>query len=909
MKNLKRSMKIQRALGCWEVVAILVLGCSILTWFRDDFLIAGGDLGIPLNPPLELERKMSLWDTFRLFNARHRVEIFYLAFWSALWYAGLPMVSIEKICFYLVFTSSGLSMLFLTRHLGFARLARLVSATAYMFNLYTVTLWQEGNFRMEFLTYALSPLLVSLWMRGVSQSGRGVRNALFFSFASLLIVTGQANMPIMFMVILPVLLYTFLFFLQRGFSFLRSSFRFISLAIAFTVLVNLWWLGSFVEGLVFGGTWPISPLDISTRDPFVNFFRGIWSWAWYRDYKGMPYVPFAENYWTNSILIATGFAIPIVSFVPLLVKKVTFNEVYAAFLYIIGFSLAKGANEPFGWLYASVISNVPGFSVFRSPHRYFGGLPMLGQSIQLGLAITYALASPHEKKIRLLFKSFIPAFLMLGLMINAYPLLNGDVTDKWWPARVRIPEYYYEAADWINEQPDDFAVLQLPKTRSFVFNWGYSGEDILRQLARKTVLSFHSLRPSPENWRLVMNQVYELIESGSEYDLAPLLNVFGIKYLAVSHDLNYTIYDAKPPEAISQILSNQPNLRLIRTFGSLEFYLNQQYSDDYKFYAARNILLTDGPTVPINEMANVVNRTNQVSFWKFDGDSPGEGRVSFPRISEKVLRDGNTTFLEIKVEKGNYRSWRIWNWFSSSLNLSLADSIMISWLGSGSNSDIYLLISSNEYYRFSDYYYLSFIDNFIGWRNVTLILSNFQSSGTPTKEKIFGIAIQSAYAGQWGLGGVFVKTESLYPASDILIRNAISKAFQEDVQTDGQELEVLVKSEDNYTTITMMDTSPTRYSLLVSTDRPFYLVFREAFHGGWIAKVRDRPLGVHLKANGYANSWLVDEVGQYALTVEFTPQTRYLVFSLVSILFTLSTVVSSIALELQKCFSEEGIGL
>lgn len=101
--------------------------------------------------------------------------------------------------------------------------------------------------------------------------------------------------------------------------------------------------------------------------------------------------------------------------------------------------------------------------------------------------------------------------------------------------------------------------------------------------------------------------------------------------------------------------------------------------------------------------------------------------------------------------------------------------------------------------------------------------------------------------------------------------------------------------------ITFRQVNPTRYLVRVdNATAPFFLVFSEAYHAGWLAYLQDgrdrndatwyeqsallswlldggrrTEIPEHALVNGYANSWYIDRIGSYNIVLEFSPQRLY----------------------------------
>src|SRR3989344_4101405 len=137
--------------------------------------------------------------------------------------------------------------------------------------------------------------------------------------------------------------------------------------------------------------------------------------------------------------------IPIVAFAGLLFKA----NAYYALLALIGAFLAKGINEPFGGIYLWLFENVPGFSLFRDPTKFY-----------LYIALGYSVLISRIKKpmlvfLFLLFWAFTLREAILGSLPgtfqpvkvpNEYTKLTGDNVG-WYPKKSR---FSFSGSDFIS---------------------------------------------------------------------------------------------------------------------------------------------------------------------------------------------------------------------------------------------------------------------------------------------------------------------------------------------------------------------------------------------------------------------------------------------------------------------------
>jgi len=94
--------------------------------------------------------------------------------------------------------------------------------------------------------------------------------------------------------------------------------------------------------------------------------------------------------------------------------------------------------------------------------------------------------------------------------------------------------------------------------------------------------------------------------------------------------------------------------------------------------------------------------------------------------------------------------------------------------------------------------------------------------------------------------------------------------------------------------IVFKEINPTKYIIQVKEAKyPYLLVLSENFNRNWKLYLNGEPLveNKHFIINGFANSWLIEEKGNYNLTVEYLPQ-RYMNFG---VLISFATLFLSLA--------------
>lgn len=81
--------------------------------------------------------------------------------------------------------------------------------------------------------------------------------------------------------------------------------------------------------------------------------------------------------------------------------------------------------------------------------------------------------------------------------------------------------------------------------------------------------------------------------------------------------------------------------------------------------------------------------------------------------------------------------------------------------------------------------------------------------------------------------------------------------------------------------------SPVSYEIKVyNSQGRFLLVFNNSYHPGWVASIEGKPINDnrHIVANGYANGFIIDDVGNFAISLRFLQEEDTQRFNKVSLL-------------------------
>ena len=246
-----------------------------------------------------------------------------------------------------------------------------------------------------------------------------------------------------------------------------------------------------------------------------------------------------------------GLPIAALASIPLAVHRRT-----AATLAVIGavlVVLCVGLNAPFGSLNRFLLDRVPGFWLFRQPMSKFGVVLVLVYALLVGLGVDGLLRRlPSWRPAAARTARAGAAVLAIAVVAFAHPLYTGSVIpgqrggpDSLPPARVEVPQSWYDAGAWLDRAPLPGSVLVLPLSEYYQrgTTWGYYGvDDLLWRITDRRALYllpggyYEPAGSSPE----LMTALQEAVASGDGVATTRLMAALGVDYLAVRTDYRTT---------------------------------------------------------------------------------------------------------------------------------------------------------------------------------------------------------------------------------------------------------------------------------------------------------------------------------------------------------------------------------
>lgn len=664
------------------LMVILVLGAVPLRMFKGELVLYGGDSNFPLNARKALSFSLyTWWDSIStgIPNARSITAIVPFAAFAAFFeYLGFSTAVTQRLLFYLLSVSSGLSIYYLTSSIikgNEKYLASIVAAIIYMLNPYTMVILWHHNLLVMNLLYSFFPLLLAFYIKGVS-SKRTNRYVLLICATSLLLITTYGNVTFLFIALLPLVLYLIYYVVtNRRRSEIIGVLKFAFILSIVWIGINMWWLlpmayfasEEYTSAFSVIGWDRIDILNfISQEASFLNILRLQGYWAFNSNYLVQPYYPYAPIF-SSPIFILISFLFPILAFSSLFFRsKNRAILLYFSFLSIGGIFLSKGSHPPFGEAFIWAMRNIPFFGIFRLAFEKFIMLVALGYSVLIGngFAMIYSRLNRVNK---ISATSFVIILIFLMSVIYVWPLWTGDViltsaTEHTPSPFIEVPTYYKNAGDWLKRQSDDFRIFPLPPPDPYgvAYKWehGYAGsEDPSIWLFPKQVI----FRQQNEFVKKVTNL---LREKDSQY-ITKLLTLLNVKYILNYNDLHYEYLKGRElnnpwysePGYFQPILNLQKKVYLEKTFGKLDFYRNDFWSPLHIYATSSATLVIGG----IDEMFQVVTSDNftvgdSALFLSNDLD---QGQIQFIKEYDNTVLsiDGNAP--EITFQKINPTKYKV----------------------------------------------------------------------------------------------------------------------------------------------------------------------------------------------------------------------------------------------------------
>lgn len=553
-------------------ISLLFIVSLIITlnWFRNGLLFATAEEGMPFYAP---QRTAFLDSSAWQMDGAGYLNTSILPRYPAMLISGFLNsffpANIVQALFFLFIVFSGLTgTFFLAKYFVKEKSKSLIVSLFYLLNLFTMSQVFARALFVLMVVWAFLPWFIFLYLK-ILEGKNKVWLVLFMVF----------QIIFSYSYIFPTSIFVFwipsgiiLFFkIGENFKNRKVLLKLIRRALAVGLLwaiVNLWWIYPFVKlaGDSFSGSSSkesnIESLQgVSTNFPIPQILQ--LRQKYYFNYSAnseLSWGPFYDS--EISYLISTlGFLIVLVGIIKARRNK---HFIYLITIFLVALFICKGTNRPFGLTFYKWLFNSFYFTgIFRNSYEKLGLVFVLPYSIYFGIGIFGILDLFKKVKIKI---SALIIFLFLFFVYLINPIWTGKVFwDYYW---VKVPQYYQEANNYLNNDPADFRILILPLIPSHGarYSWGYRGDEPSRFIFDKNVISRRLNNYYVTKYDEITNNI------NSHKSINYLLDQSNIKYLVLNHDIDVKAVGSQDPEVVGQFLRNQEDIEFIKSYGSLEVF-------------------------------------------------------------------------------------------------------------------------------------------------------------------------------------------------------------------------------------------------------------------------------------------------------------------------------------------------
>ena len=574
----------------WGMALLILLGAIPLLWWKPGYIFAKGDhFPFWLNSQMIFYDDTYLWSSQNVGNPSMMSSFIFNGFiWFILLALKFDAGFIQIIFQVFFFMGSGFFMYNLSKTVyPKLKLSPLFSSIFYMFNFFVL----KSRLNLGFTwAYTLLPLLMTLLIKitdfTIQKNDMKTNKYILFFCITLTTTFSLASVNLVnIVIILLVLAIIFFYSLIMHRNLIRPLFLSLMKITVLSLFLNIWWVVPALNYYLWSSTTLNPNVNVISwswthqRASFLNLFwlNGEWNWR-------PEYYPYYNSY-SNLILVVLNFFPMILASSAILVRRREshFNIYTMSFILILVF-LAKGLHEPLGLLNLLLYKYIPGMNMFREPVSKF----TLALTPLLSLLIGYS--ADHIVDIKIsrvktinLIKNLATLLIISTFITATYPLITNPIETKTqqlpFSSYVKIPDYWHQAIEWLNNQYGDYKILITPLDDFYQipYAWGYYGTDqFLERMINKPIISnhyqyFYEINPDTA---LILRQLYDIIKYNRTDEFRALLDLLNIKYILQRNDVlhNFTGRKIISPDEMQNFLMQQPYIRLAQKFGQLDIY-------------------------------------------------------------------------------------------------------------------------------------------------------------------------------------------------------------------------------------------------------------------------------------------------------------------------------------------------
>ncbi|MEK7450809.1 MAG: hypothetical protein AAB662_02630 [Patescibacteria group bacterium] len=508
----------------------------------------------------------------------------------------IPWVISEKLMFFWpIIIFSFLSAFFLSRLVTKQRGWNVLSGLVYLLNTYALMIFSGGQVGVA-LAYAVSPfvLLVFVGLINEISEAKSIPNAIRKSImAGMVLALVMLFDPRIALLNVAVIILYFIFNFSLADQVRRKaivSMNNLFYAVITTttvILLNSFW----ILPIIWFGINPVK--DFTSAFGSAGIARFL-SFAQFENSFSLLHPNWPENIFGKVYFLRPEFLImPILAFLSLVFIK---NEngtrrkyiLFFSFLALAGAFLAKGTNPPFGEFYSFLISNIPGFSMYRDSTKWYT-LVAISYSVLIPFSIgtIYNLIKSQSK-----FQNLFLIFTALCLIFLIRPAFEGQIGGTF--KKHDVPKEYSQIKDYISNQDNFFRTVWVPEAQRYTF---FSNDHPI--ISANTL--FKTSSPSAVVTLLTLSSTQALLQEAA------------VKYVIVPYDVDGEIflsdrkYDEKAYEQTVSELKNIRWLKHILNYGKIAIFEVPNPKNHFWSQSQPGLTITFKKINPTEYLVNVEN--------------------------------------------------------------------------------------------------------------------------------------------------------------------------------------------------------------------------------------------------------------------------------------------------------------
>lgn len=617
-----------------------------------------------------------------------------------------------------------------------------------------------------------------------------------------------------------------------------AVFAFAGLLASVWVITMVWSnLGAF-----FNAYQQMSVPQFALNLQFHDALRLITKWGFYSGFMGQPYVPFANVYLQNPLIIFLSYLPPLLAFASIFLSKERRLKIFFGVTAVVFLVLSDAFNPFLSQLYAAMATSIPLMLAFRESAQWTFFV-IVAYGILIGLTIS-ALCNRSKRRV---LKILAISLTVIVFAASAYPLTNGDVTRNYLDTKVKgayFPDSYKALNNVLS---NDYWTLLLPP-RSTYDTYNFSGIPLnsgnpYPLIFSKPVISGLGTEYMQSNNIELLNRLYELVVSLEE-NVAP-------KGKASASTIEKD--ELKPSKAIDDDYGTRwASGEGMPQWFEIDWNQTQELTSikiNFENAYANNYTIQTWNGASWATQAQVKNNSALITEYEF------------PQTTA-------TTKLRINfTEARSFNRVSIWE----------------------------LQVYAKQTETVSKFLGMLGIKYLVLERD--LVAGNISDANEIKINQSHSFVLTQDWS-EFALYTNIYALQKLYPADNILNCSTLDDMFQTIEEIDWTTLQHSVFQNSTLTSINSSDTpvapdnfqwnelSPTSYAARAQSKGPFVLAFLESYDKNWKLTVNGKPIpeANHYEVNGFANAWLIVNTGELTITLQYQTQTIFLESIIASII-------------------------